>query len=144
MRQCCYGLARIILAPLSALDDFVFTLLGGKRIIMVEEKTAATGNLSPEDVISWRNMQCNYSALLYIVTEQQALIGKLLEELLKSQVLDTVQLERITGVYGNGEVLNPAYEELYKRYAGYYLRVREVLEEQDKGPNNLVDDSAIL
>lgn len=80
-----------------------------------------------EDFLSWQNMQANFSALMYILTEQQALIGKLLEELLKGGHLDSVQLENITKVYGDGELLNPIYLDLHKRYAVYFTRVKELL-----------------
>jgi hypothetical protein len=70
------------------------------------------------------------------MTEQQALIGKLLEELVRAGVIDSVRLERITNIYGNAEILNPAYADLYKRYATYFVRVKEVLDdaENDKPP----------
>lgn len=86
---------------------------------------------SPEqkerDLTSWENMQANYSAMMYIITEQQALIGKLLEELLKVGALNTNQLEKITGVYGNPEILNPVYNDLYARFASYFVKVKDVL-----------------
>lgn len=79
--------------------------------------------------MSWENMQANYSALMYVMTEQQALIGKLLEELVRSGIINSVQLERVTDIYGNAEILNPAYADLYKRYASYFLRVKAVMAE---------------
>lgn len=91
--------------------------------------TATPPNQIPtgEDFLSWQNLQANFSALMYILTEQQALIGKLLEELLKGGQLDSVQLENITRVYGDGELLNPIYLDLHKRYSVYFARVKEIL-----------------
>lgn len=80
-----------------------------------------------EDFLSWQNMQANFSALMYILTEQQALIGKLLEELLKGGQIDSVQLENITKVYGDGDLLNPIYLDLHKRYAVYFARLKDLL-----------------
>ena len=87
--------------------------------------------LTETEKMSWSNMQANYSAFMYVMTEQQALIGKLLEELLRAGVIDSVRLERITNVYGNAEILNPAYADLYKRYATYFVRVKEVIEDTE-------------
>jgi len=89
-----------------------------------------------EEAMSWKNMQANYSALMYVMTEQQALIGKLLEELIRGGVVNSTQLERVTDVYGNAAILNPAYADLYKRYASYFTRVRNMLndEKEEKKP----------
>jgi len=75
----------------------------------------------------FHNMQSNYSAMMYIISEQQALIGTLLQELLKTGALSEGALEKITGVYGKDDVLGPMYSELYKRFAWYYIRVSEAL-----------------
>lgn len=89
-----------------------------------------TEEFNEEEAMSWKNMQANYSALMYVMTEQQALIGKLLEELIRGGMLNNTQLQRITDVYGNAAVLNPAYADLYKRYAAYFIRVRATLDEE--------------
>lgn len=85
----------------------------------------------PSIHLQWQNIQANYSAMMYILTEQQALIAQLLEELLRVGVVDDASLTRITGVYGNVEKLNPVYDDLYKRFANYFLRVKHVLENPD-------------
>lgn len=91
--------------------------------------TATPPNQVPtgEDFLSWQNLQANFSALMYLLTEQQALFGRLLEELLKGGQLDSVQLEKITQVYGDGEVLNSVYLDLHKRYSTYFSRVKDIL-----------------
>ena len=73
-------------------------------------------------------MQANFSALLYVLTEQQALIGRLFKELLESGLLTGQQMETITDVYGDGEVLTPVYSDLYKRFAYYYLKIKDLME----------------
>lgn len=83
------------------------------------------------EVLQWQNIQANYSAMMYILSEQQALIAELLEHLLSVGVLDEVGLTRVTGVYGNQEKLNPVYDDLYKRFANYFLKVKHVLQNPD-------------
>lgn len=77
--------------------------------------------------VDFHNMQSNYSAMMYIIAEQQALIGTLLQELIKSGVLTDRSLENITGVYGKDDILSPMYSDLYKRFAWYFIRVHEAL-----------------
>ena len=86
-------------------------------------------DLKQED---FHNMQSNYSAMMYIISEQQALIGTLLQELLKTGALSEGALEKITGVYGKDDVLGPMYSELYKRFAWYFIRVSEALNDKQK------------
>ena len=74
-------------------------------------------------------MQANFSAILYLITEQQALIGQLLQALLESQVIDSRQLSEITDLTGGEEGLIPTYTVLYNRFATYYLRTKAVLEQ---------------
>jgi hypothetical protein len=74
-----------------------------------------------------RDLQCNYSALMYLLTEQQALIGKLLEELLRAGVITEPLLEKITSVYGDPQVLDPMYQGLYRRFASYFTRIWQTL-----------------
>lgn len=87
---------------------------------------------NPADHLQWRNIQANYSAMMYILTEQQALIAQLLDELIKAGVIDAPGLARITGVYGNAEALNPVYDDIYKRFATYFIRVKDVLENPEQ------------
>jgi hypothetical protein len=92
-------------------------------------------------LVSWKDIQCNYSAMMYVLTEQQALIGVLLEQLVRAGVLDSVQLEKITGIYGNIEVLNPVYSDLYKRFANYYLSVRTIMENSQEDVSGSAPDT---
>jgi len=72
--------------------------------------------------------QANFSALLYVVTEQQALIGKLLEVLMNNNIISTTQLEAITDIYGDEEILKPVYEDVYKRFAWYFMATKDIIE----------------
>lgn len=73
-------------------------------------------------------MQANFSALLYVLSEQQALIGRLFKELLEGGQLTGKQLENITDLRGNSETLTSVYTDLYKRFAYYYLKIKDIME----------------
>lgn len=89
----------------------------------------STNPINPKD------LQCNFSSLMYILTEQQALIGRLLEELLQAQVLNSASLQRVTDIYGSEEALSPVYTDLYRRFAWYFLQIKEAQKlENQKAP----------
>jgi len=92
------------------------------------------------DARRFRDIQCNYSALMYLITEQQALIAKLLEELLQMGLMPDEILVKITEVYGDGEILDPIYNELYRRFTAYFVRVWEALKTgEDEEPATVAD-----
>lgn len=113
-----------------------------KHQIVDRLEAAAIGNRVTADAIAevlielkaseFHNMQSNYSAMMYIIAEQQALIGTLLQELIKTGALNEASLEKITGVYGKEEILSPMYSDLYKRFAWYFIRVSEALNDKNK------------
>jgi hypothetical protein len=74
-------------------------------------------------------MQANFSAILYLLTEQQALIGRLLQVLLETGVVTSHQLNKITDITDGDEGLIPTYTQLYNRFATYYLRTKQILDE---------------
>ncbi len=76
-------------------------------------------------------MQANFSALLYLMTEQQALIGGLLQVLMDNNLITAHQLEQVTDLNRGDEGLTPTYTQLYNRFATYYLRTKELLEHGD-------------
>jgi hypothetical protein len=78
-------------------------------------------------------MQANFSALLYVLTEQQALIGRLFKELLEGGQLTGQQLENITDLRDNNAALTPVYADLYKRFAYYYLKIKDIMERVESG-----------
>ncbi len=94
------------------------------EIVSEEERTT--------EMIKWQNIQANYSAMMYILTEQQALIGSLLDTLLANGAVNAAQITKITSIYGNPEVLNPMYNELYKRFTHYFTRIRHVLDNPEE------------
>ena len=97
----------------------------------MENKEVILDNPSETEHLEWQNMQANYSAMMYLITEQQALIAELLDQLLQKGVIDEPGLTKVTGVYGDPDKLNPVYDELYKRFATYFLKVKHVLENPD-------------
>lgn len=80
---------------------------------------------------SFRDMQCNYTAMMYLITEQHALIGTLLQELIENGQLRASSLEKVTSVYGDREILAPVYTDLYRRFIWYFERTKETLDNED-------------
>ena len=94
--------------------------------------------ISKKDEFDTKTMQANFSAILYLLTEQQALIGRLLQQLLDSGVVTSHQLNKITDITDGEEGLIPTYTELYKRFATYYLKTKHLLDEGElEGDDNL-------
>lgn len=79
----------------------------------------------------FRNVQCNMTAVMYLVTEQQAIIGRLLQELTARGVLTSNGLEHVTDIYGNEELLRPIYDDLFKRYVFYFKNTFDYIKEKD-------------
>ena len=75
-------------------------------------------------------MQANFSAILYLLSEQQSLIGRLLQTLLESNLINVQQLSQITDIDEGEEGLTPMYTQMYKRFAAYYLRTKGLLDQQ--------------
>lgn len=88
------------------------------------------GKKTENEVFSKTTMQANFSSILYLLAEQQAMIGKLFQALLDNGVMDSRQLTDITDST-DGEGLVPAYTQLYNRFATYYLRTKRLLETED-------------
>lgn len=82
--------------------------------------------------ISSEDYTATSSAFLYLLAEQQILMGRLLGELSRSGVLNSAALNKITAGRNDIETLTPAYAELYKDYASYFVRVKMALAELDK------------
>jgi hypothetical protein len=75
-------------------------------------------------------MQAIFSAVLYLLNEQQSLMGRLLQVLLDNGDINSHQLEKITDITGGDEGLVPVYSLLYNRFAKYFLKTKKLLEEQ--------------
>ena len=75
-----------------------------------------------------KTIQANFSAILYVITEQQALIGKLMEHLAMTGVIDSRQITEITDIHGNLDILSPVYEQIYKRFVEYFIQTKFFLD----------------
>lgn len=88
-----------------------------------------------EKEVNWEDFTFNMSAALYLISEQQAVIGKLLEELVRVGALNTESLCRITENPSDLESLKSIYEELYDRYSKYVISYKNLmgeLKDEDK------------
>ncbi len=77
-------------------------------------------------------LHANFSALLYVASEQQAMIGLLLKALVNNNLISIQQLEEITDIHGNEELLTPVYENIYKTFAEYFLQSKTILEAAER------------
>lgn len=75
----------------------------------------------------WNDIQCNLSAFLYVLTEQQATIGRLLEELVRVGALNNDALSRITETTPDAESLTVIYTDIYNKFAKYVALTRKHL-----------------
>lgn len=83
---------------------------------------------------TWVDVQCNLSAMLYLLAEQQALLGKLLEELSRIGALDHSNLNQITGVKQDSDALTSVYTQLYQQFTNYFLISKKFLESAKEEP----------
>lgn len=84
---------------------------------------------------AWFDVQCNFSAMLYLVSEQQALIGKLLEELVKAGVVKGPALNRITSIRNDHEDFGLTHSDTHKKFTNYFYAVRKILSETEPDEN---------
>ncbi len=98
------------------------------------------GKLPENSEFNENTMQANFSAFLYVVTEQEALIGRLLQTLLETKVISAHQLNKVTDITSGEEGLVPTYNQVYNRFAKYYLRTKFLLDKIDEhGPEEVFD-----
>lgn len=79
------------------------------------------------DKIDLREVQSNLSALLYIITEQQAVISELLSTLTQAGILSHEGLIRVSGARKDVELTEAVYKDLYKSFIDYYLKTKWML-----------------
>ncbi len=89
------------------------------------------GKNEGKEVFNEKVMQANFSAILYLMTEQQALIGRLLQVLLNTGLVSEGGLDKITDITDDPEGLMPTYTQLYNRFATYYLRTKKLLDDRE-------------
>lgn len=67
------------------------------------------------------SLQSNFSSLLCIAAEQQAMIGKLLGVLVENGLMNLGQLTQITDIDATEDGISPIYKKLHDRYCSYYM-----------------------
>jgi hypothetical protein len=87
---------------------------------------APTGT-APVTNVDMRELQSNLSALLYLITEQHALIAELLSTLLEKGVLDHDSLVRVTAARKDKELTSAVYKDLYTDFINYFLKTKWIL-----------------
>jgi len=97
------------------------------------------GAVAPEGTASvtnvdMRELQSNLSALLYIITEQHALIAELLSTFLEKGLLSGDDLTRVSAARKDKELTSAVYQDLYTDFINYFLKTKWILmsdEERD-------------
>lgn len=99
---------------------------------MIKGKSVAKGKKTENPDDARKDLQANISALLYLLTEQQVMIGRLLQELERVGALNLDGLNRITETCSDPETRTSIYTEIYNRYAGYTLVCRRIIDGMDE------------
>ena len=80
------------------------------------------GDLGMEEI------KANFNALLYLQTEQMAILLKLLDFLVKKELATPEEMnDQILAVTGDKEQLTGIYNELFTRFVGYYSSLRKLM-----------------
>ena len=74
-------------------------------------------------------VQANFSAILSVMTEQEALIAELLGVLVDKGILSSIELTKVTDVHLNHKTLPAIYRDIYKRYAHHFFQAKKTIEE---------------
>ena len=102
----------------------------GKSVMIDEVNKLIADAIGKYDAEHRTTMQANFSAILYLLSEQQALIGRLLQAFLEINILGVQHIAKITDIDDGEDGLTPMYTQMYKRFAGYYLRTKGLLDQQ--------------
>jgi hypothetical protein len=79
------------------------------------------------DKIDLREVRSNLSAMLYLMTEQQAVISELLSTLLEAGILSHEGLVRVSSARKNKELTEAVYTDLHKDFVQYFLKTKWLL-----------------
>lgn len=80
------------------------------------------GDLGMEEV------KANFNALLYLQTEQMAVLLKLLDLLVRNGVATQEDMnDEVLAVTGDKEQLTSIYNEMFTRFVGYYSSLRKLM-----------------
>ena len=87
------------------------------------------GKVDTDFEFTKEEVQANFSAILSVMTEQEALVAELLSILVEKGILKSADLTKITNVFFDYETLPAIYKDIYKRYAYHFLQAKKALEE---------------
>ncbi len=80
------------------------------------------GDLGMEEV------KANFNALLYLQTEQMAILLKLLDYMVAKDLASAEDMnEKILSVTGDKDQLTGIYNEMFTRFVGYYSSLRKLM-----------------
>ncbi|MEE8114643.1 MAG: hypothetical protein V3T23_09840 [Nitrososphaerales archaeon] len=80
------------------------------------------GDLGMEEI------KANFNALLYLQTEQMAILLKLLDFLAKKELATPEEMnDQILSVTGDKNQLTNIYNEMFTRFVGYYSSLRKLM-----------------
>ena len=80
------------------------------------------GDLGMEEV------KANFNALLYLQTEQMAILLKLLDYMVAKDLATPEEMnEKILSVTGDKDQLTGIYNEMFTRFVGYYSSLRKLM-----------------
>lgn len=80
------------------------------------------GDLGMEEI------KANFNALLYLQTEQMAILLKLMDFMVKKELASPEEMnEEILSVTGDKEQLTGIYNEMFTRFVGYYSSLRKLM-----------------
>jgi hypothetical protein len=118
----------------------IMTTIGGSIKIQQEEADLKidpeNGPVSTEDVaipliggeMGMDEVKANFNALLYLQTEQMAVMLKIIDFLVKKDIGTAEEMnEEILGVTGDQNQLTAIYNEMFSRFVGYYSSLRRLM-----------------
>ncbi len=94
------------------------------------------GPVGPEDVaipliggeMGMDEVKANFNALLYLQTEQMAVMLKVIDLLVKKEIGTAEEMnDEVLGVTGDQEQLTAIYNEMFSRFVGYYSSLRRLM-----------------
>jgi hypothetical protein len=116
------------------------TTVGGSIKIQQEEADLKidkeNGPVGTEDVaipliggdMGMEEVKANFNALLYLQTEQMAVLLKVIDLLVEKDLGTAEEMnEKILGVTGDTAQLTNIYNEMFSRFVGYYSSLRKLM-----------------
>ncbi len=95
------------------------------------------GDLGIEEI------KANFNALLYLQTEQMAILLKLLDFLVKKELATPEEMNNeILAVTGDKDQLTGIYNEMFTRFVGYYSSLRKLMADGKIMKADVVVDTA--